>query len=334
MAKDAPRWFGFAAQEREREEAELPQRFGIQVGAPVRADAVERMRELHSGEPGRPLLTFPVARIETAVADSFVNTRDLLEFHARVAKKPIAILSLVGGVGGTSLAAGLARILANCGERVLLADAGGHTLLPHFFGGKGSRQGLVRRFVPAPGSNNQVISMVSLNVEPFAGNDDEQDRLLCEFDMEASREDRVVWDLGNAPADWVNRILHQNVRVIIPLLPTAKCLMQVSATERLLQRSRRTHSSGRWQFVLNQFDEHEPSHVEIRPLFREKLGDRLLPFVLRRTPLVDEALLRGRTIVDHAPACPLVLDMWRLARSVAGLASAYPKIVPGAWGEK
>jgi hypothetical protein len=44
-------------------------------------------------------------------------------------------------------------------------------------------------------------------------------------------------------------------------------------------------------------------------------------------------LLNGRTIVDHAPACPLVLDLWRLARSVAGLAHPYPAMSPEAWGE-
>jgi cellulose biosynthesis protein BcsQ len=157
--------------------------------------------------------------------------------------------------------------------------------------------------------------------------------MLEEFNGEAARMDRVLWDLGNAPADWVVRILRQGVRVIVPLLPTAKCLMQLPATERILQRSQKPGSPAHWQYLLNQFDERDPAQVDIRTRFRQELGDRLLPFMLRSSPLVNEALLCGRTVVDHAPACPLVSDLWRLARSVAGLAQPFPSIMPESWGE-
>jgi cellulose biosynthesis protein BcsQ len=323
IALDAPHWFGFSARESENEEAALPQQFGLMAdrGAPM--PDIEKTS----------VLTFPLGggdRVGSAVPR---RSQDVLRFRVPAVKKPIGIFSLVGGVGATSLAAGLARILANCGERVMLADAGGHSLLPHYFGGKGSRQGTVRKFVPLPGSNNQVISMVSLDVEPFAGMDDEQDRILQEFNKESTRTDRVVWDLGSAPEDWVVRVLQQGMRVIVPLLPTAKCLIQLTATDRILQRSQKPGRPARWQYVLNQFDARDAAHVEIRARFRQQLGDRLLPFTLRSTPLVNEALLNGRTIVDHAPACPLVLDLWRLARSVAGLAHPYPAMSPEAWGE-
>jgi cellulose synthase operon protein YhjQ len=341
IALDAPHWFGLLPNQNESEAAELPQQFGIVTddligdgigGKTAGVAAAGNGREAQESQK-RSVLAFPQGFADPGATTVLRRAQEVLPFRAPAARKTIAIFSLVGGVGATSLAAGLTRVLAYCGERILLADADGHSLLPHYFGGKGSRQGSVRKFVSRSGSKNEVISTVSLDVESFAGQEDEQDRMLEEFNGEAARMDRVLWDLGNAPADWVVRILRQGVRVIVPLLPTAKCLMQLPATERILQRSQKPGSPAHWQYLLNQFDERDPAQVDIRTRFRQELGDRLLPFMLRSSPLVNEALLCGRTVVDHAPACPLVSDLWRLARSVAGLAQPFPSIMPESWGE-
>jgi cellulose biosynthesis protein BcsQ len=323
MAIDAPHWFGLSSSEDLREEeAELTQNFGIQL---------EGSR--NTGPGRKPaILLFPNVGTE-AQSTPHSRMQHLLEFRTVVNRRTIGIFSLVGGVGVTSIAAALARLLANCGERVMLADAGGHTLLPRYFGGKGSKQGAIRRFDPIPGSENQSIRTVSLDVEPFVGCDEEMDRILQEFAAEASRVDRVIWDLGNAPVDWTARILQPGIRVLVPLLPTAKCLMQLASTEDRLRRIQSSGCSAQWQYVLNHFDELDPAQVEIRARFRAELGDRLLPFILRTSPLVNEALLRGRNIVDHAPASPLVSDLWRLARSVTGTAGPSPVVAPEAWGE-
>ena len=342
---DAPQWFGFV--EADAREKELPELFGIAVhahgeisGIPESAADVfcvpaktERVQAPQLQKQAASLLTFPAMHAERSSPVPHRSKDGVLRFRAPAARQPILIFSLVGGVGGTSLAAGLTRVLANCGERVLLADAGGHTLLPHYFGGRGSRQGLVRTFMPPATSNSEMVSMLSLDVQSFAWNDEEMDRIFVEFAREAAGFDRVVWDLGNAPVEWCARLLRQGARVIVPLLPTAKCLMQLATTEAILQKGRKLGDLIHWQYVLNQFDEQDLAHVNIRGRFRGQLGERLLPFMLRNSPLVDEALLSGKTVIDHAPACPLVGGLWRLARSVAGLPQAYPEIVPGAWGE-
>ncbi len=358
---EAPQWFGFI--DPLVDEKELPELFGLTVHGRGRVSGLPEVKSSDLPLPGErgcwkaglseprasarlpagsqtlavqrkcPVLTFPLAAVRAVAVGPHRSQETVIRFRAPALKTPILLFSLVGGVGGTSLAAGLTRVLANCGERVMLADAGGHSLLPHYFGGQGSKQGVMRKFVPLPASNNEPVSMLSLDVESFAWNDEEVDRIFVEYAREAAGFDRVVWDMGNAPVEWSSRVLRHGARVIVPLLPTAKCLMQLAATEALLEKSRKTGGSTRWQYVFNQFDELDPSHVSIRGRFRVQLGERLLPFVLRSSPLVDEALLHGRTVVDHAPSCPLVRDMWRLARSVAGLPQAYPEIVPGAWGE-
>jgi len=335
---DAPHWFGLSSNDSdaldpEEEDNLLPLRFGIVVGANRGATApgAGLTTDTFESERSSSVITFPPHVPEAPAAPR--RSPGILRFRALAARRDIAIFSLAGGVGGTSLAAAMARVLASCGERVLLADARDHSLMARYFGGNGARQGVVRRFAPPPDSHTATVSIISLDVAPFTASDDEQDRILHEFNAESSNADRVVWDLGNAPVDWCLRIMRQGLRVIVPLLPTAKCLMQLGDTERLLQVSRRHPRSPRWQFVLNQYDDRDPAHVQIRSQFRKQLGDRLLPFVLRNSPLVNEALLGGKTIIDHAPACPLVLDLWRLVRSIAGLAQPYPEFRPEIWSE-
>ena len=46
----------------------------------------------------------------------------------------LAVFSLAGGVGKTSLVATLGRALSSLGEKVLLADTTSHGLLPYYFG--------------------------------------------------------------------------------------------------------------------------------------------------------------------------------------------------------
>ena len=53
--------------------------------------------------------------------------------------------------------------------------------------------------------------------------------------------------------------------------------------------------------MLNQFDASLPLHLDVREVLRRQLGDRLLPFVVRRAPAVSEALAEGMTVVDYAP---------------------------------
>ena len=50
-----------------------------------------------------------------------------------------------------------------------------------------------------------------------------------------------------------------------------------------------------------------------REVLREQLGDRLLPFALRRAPAVSEALAEGMTVMDYAPNSTVAEDFGSLA---------------------
>ena len=70
-------------------------------------------------------------------------------------------------------------------------------------------------------------------------------------------------------------------------------------------------------------------------MLREQLGERLLPFALRRTQAVSEALAEGMTVVDYAPNSTVAEDYGNLAgwvKSVAAPASTGYRGVR--WSEK
>jgi cellulose biosynthesis protein BcsQ len=66
-------------------------------------------------------------------------------------------------------------------------------------------------------------------------------------------------------------------------------------------------------YVLNQFDAGLPLHLDVREVLRRQLGDRLLPFVIRRAPAVSEALAEGMTVVDYTPDASVTEDYMNIA---------------------
>ncbi len=85
----------------------------------------------------------------------------MLPVRPREAQTPLlALFSLAGGVGKTSLAATLGRALSLQGERVVLTDTTSSGLLPFFFGEREVRPGEVRTFLPPEGSSGAAISLV------------------------------------------------------------------------------------------------------------------------------------------------------------------------------
>ena len=66
-------------------------------------------------------------------------------------------------------------------------------------------------------------------------------------------------------------------------------------------------------YVLNKFDAALPLHLDVREVFRRKLGARLLQFTIRQSPAVSEALAEGMTVMDYAPSDPVARDYMDVA---------------------
>jgi cellulose synthase operon protein YhjQ len=234
----------------------------------------------------------------------------------------LAVFSLAGGVGKTSLVATLGRALSARGERVLLVDTAAYGLLPFFFGARDQRPGVLRTFT-APGANSDApIQMITMDPETLGPETAPQETLTQEISRHARGAGRVLVDLATASGATTRRLLRMAPTVLVPVVPDLSSVVSVSSIDAFFQHN--VSASGqqvRPFYVLNQFDPSLPLHLDVREVLREQLGDRLLPFALRRTPAVSEALAEGMTVVDYAPNSTAAEDFGSLAGWVKSLAA-------------
>jgi cellulose synthase operon protein YhjQ len=253
------------------------------------------------------------------------------------ARPPVtAIFSLAGGVGKTSLVATLGRALSARGERVLLVDTAAYGLLPFFFGAADQRPGMLRTFNPPSASGDAPVQMITLDPENFGPETAPQEALTAEISKHARGVGRVIIDLATASGSTTRRIMRLSPQILVPLIPDMNSVVSVSSIDAFFDHNGGTsavHSLP--HYVLNQFDSSLPLHLDVREVLREQLGDRLLPFVLRRAPAVSEALAEGMTIIDYAPNSTVAEDFASLASWVKSLSAAATTTFRGVrWSER
>lgn len=237
----------------------------------------------------------------------------------------LAVFSFAGGVGKTSLVATVGRTLSSMGEKVLLTDTTSHGLLPFYFGASELRHGTVRTFSPPSGSTDAPIYLVSYEVDNRP-DEDAQDHLVEEIASNSRGTHRILLDLTPTSGWLVRSMARMNPTILVPVAPDMNSVISLQAVEKFFQGI--TDADGRPlqpYYLLNQFDASLPLHLDVREVLRRQLGDRLLPFVIRRAPAVSEALAEGMTIVDYAPDAPVAEDYLNVAtwlRTVAAPATA------------
>jgi cellulose synthase operon protein YhjQ len=225
----------------------------------------------------------------------------------------LTVFSMAGGVGKTSLIATLGRALSSAGERVLLTDTTSHGLLPYYFGASELRAGAVRTFSPPAGSPDAPIYLVSYDLIHKTGDAGTLEWLDEELTMNSRGMQRVLVDLGAGPAWIARKLARMDSTILVPVAPDMNSVISLQGLEKLF--AGMTDGEGqpvRPFFVLNQFDASMPLHLDVREVMRKQLGDRLLPFTIRRSPSVSEALAEGMTVMDYAPDSPVSADYLNL----------------------
>jgi cellulose synthase operon protein YhjQ len=244
-----------------------------------------------------------------------------------IARAPsLAVFSLAGGVGKTSLVATLGRALSARGERVLLVDTAAFGLLPFFFGATDQRPGLLRTFSPPGASTDAPIQMVTIDPEGIGsdqnGNQPSPESLSAEILKFAHGSSRILVDLATASGATTRRIMRMSPLVLVPVIPDMNSVVSVSSIDAFFEHN--NNASGKPSlpfYLLNQFDASLPLHLDVREVLREQLGERLLPFAMRRTPAMSEALAEGMTVMDYAPGSTLAEDFATLAGWVKSLSA-------------
>ncbi|HEY1744966.1 MAG TPA: cellulose synthase operon protein YhjQ/BcsQ, partial [Granulicella sp.] len=238
----------------------------------------------------------------------------------------LAVFSLAGGVGKTSLVATVGRSLSSMGEKVLLTDTTSHGLLPFYFGASELQHDTIRTFSPPSGSTDAPIHLVSHEMEQKRSEEVTLELFMEEFDANSQGMHRILLDLTTASSWVIPQMTRMNLTVLVPLAPDMNSVISLGLVEKFF--SGLVDGDGHPLlpfYVLNQFDPSLPLHLDVREVLRRKLGDRLLPFVIRRAPAVSEALAEGMTVVDYAPDASVVEDYVSVAtwvRTIAAPATA------------
>jgi cellulose synthase operon protein YhjQ len=238
----------------------------------------------------------------------------------------LAVFSLAGGVGKTSLAATLGRALSLQGEKVVLTDTTSRGLLPFYFGERELRPGEVRTFQAPAGSPGAPVSLVIFDAASMGANERHQETLTDEILRIGQGNQRLVLDLSSGSSWLVRRMVELHPVVLVPVTGDMNSVISLHAVERAFQSI--ADRDGRPllpYYVLNQFEPSLPLHLDVREVLRRQLGDRLLRFVIRRSQAVSEALAEGMTVVDYAPEAPVSQDYMDVAswlRSVSPPARA------------
>jgi cellulose synthase operon protein YhjQ len=253
----------------------------------------------------------------------------------------MAVFSLAGGVGKTSLVATLGRSLAARGERVLLVDTAAFGLLPFFFGARDQRPGLLRTFSPPGVSNDAPIQMVTIDPESLGPEPAGADAgVLNGLSGEISRYarggvSRVIVDLATASGAVTRKLIRMAPMILVPVIPDMNSVVSVTSIDDFFEHNSLAGSKVPLYYVMNQFDPSLPLHLDIREVLRQQLGDRLLPFALRRTPAVSEALAEGMTVMDYAPNSTVAEDFATLAGWVKSLSAPASTTYRGVrWSER
>ena len=238
----------------------------------------------------------------------------------------LAVFSLAGGVGKTSLTATLGRAFASQGEKVLLTDTTSRGLLPYYFGERELRVGEVHTFQPPAGSPGVPLSLVIYDAASMSADERQQEVLTAEILRIGQGNHRLVLDLSSGSSWLVRRMADLHPTVLVPMTGDMNSVISLHEVERVFQSI--ADRDGRPMlpyYVLNQFDTSLPLHLDVREVLRRKLGERLLRFVIRRSQAVSEALAEGMTVVDYAPDAPVSQDYMDVAtwlRSVSPPANA------------
>ncbi len=224
----------------------------------------------------------------------------------------IAIYSLAGGVGKTTIAANLGRILCSLGEEVVLVDTSGTGLLPFYFGASDLRPGL-RTFV-APGGN--YAPMHVLETEEVT-----EEWLDVDVAKAMQLGQRTIFDLGPASTTLLHKIFSLCSVVLVPLLSDLNSFLTVPRIESSIATMRsKGIKTPLPLYLFNKVDANSLMDQEARNLSIRQIGDRLLPVSIRRSPDIPSAIADRMTVADHAPASAVSHDFMELAIKLRELA--------------
>lgn len=234
--------------------------------------------------------------------------------------KTIALMSLKGGTGKTTVTANLASALARADHACLAVDADPQDALGLHFGmAPCGGAGLLSSVVAAV--EGAEVPYVPFGRCPPAALPEVEATLAADPGWLARRIESVAPSgcravLVDTPAGatvWTRQAVAAADLVLVVLLPDAASFATLPAVDELCA----SHARGEVFFLVNQVDARRRLGRDTLAALRGVLGERLLPVQITADEAVREALGLQGTVLGTAPASRAVADLSALAGWVA-----------------
>jgi cellulose synthase operon protein YhjQ len=224
----------------------------------------------------------------------------------------VAVVSVNGGVGRSTLVTALSSGLQRLGESVVALDLDPQNALRQHFGVDHELPGIgLTSLVNGPWQNVLHTGFAGCEVMPFGDTDpQQQDNLQHWLTREPKWLAQRLSVLGLSERHTVivdtpagnNVYLHQALNVadivLVVVQPDAACLGTLDQMDALLAPYLARNFPPRCHFVINQLDEHSAFSLDMLEAFKLRLGDSLLE-VVHRDPSISEALAFGSDPLDN-----------------------------------
>ena len=233
----------------------------------------------------------------------------------------ISLFAVGGGVGKTTIAATLARVLTSMGESVLLAGLTQDSILPLYFGARSATGGTLRSFLMprnhGRGSLHLYLDSLSdLSREGSSEGQELLDRLCSQAELVKDDVDRAIMVFPAGSLEPFMPILTSGGLSLAIIVPDLVSAIGVGKLMRFFKEHQDQPVAP--YFLINKFDSSRALHQEMRSRLHEQLGARLLPLVIRHSDDIQDALAAGTTIIDYAPGSAVAHDFQHLVEWILG----------------
>lgn len=236
-----------------------------------------------------------------------------------------------GGVGVTTIAATLSRILSVHQSTVGIIENSNQSLIPMHFGARAARTGCSTFFF-SRGTQSAPVHLLTPKpdqegIVPLLGratNDNGSEEWVTDgMNLIGKECEYMMVDIWtNMSIDLLARLVQKSI-CIVPLLPDVRSTLRVRPILDTFQHlSMKTGTRIEPFFILSKFDHNFSLHTDLRKWLEDQLKSRLIPNVLRWSDEISEALAEGEPIIDYAPNSGITEDFYRLAEWVQSRAQS------------
>ncbi|TFY84138.1 cellulose synthase operon protein YhjQ [Pseudomonas kairouanensis] len=239
----------------------------------------------------------------------------------------VAVVSINGGVGRSTLVTALSSGLQRLGEPVVALDLDPQNALRQHFGvdqqllgiGRGSLINVKWETLLQPG-------FAGCQVMPFGDIDIQQQENLQRWmsrephwlaqhlrALGLSERHTVIIDTPAGNNVYLHQALNLADHVLVVVQSDAACLGTLDQMEALLAPYLARERAPRCHFVINQLDEHSAFSLDMVDAFKQRLSENLLEIV-HRDPSISEALAFSTDPLDNLAASSANDDINELCR--------------------